>query len=448
MALNVTTFFTVIGKYVKTVNVFDGLLSTVATGQTDIENILESNSLTRLFANIPGMFTGFQNNIVNWISSTNGLVTGVINDRDFVREGIPVQGDDLNSILLALIKYMNEQGTPDTVDQSTITIGAVADNITLTAAIGELLINAQLDGITPPIAGGIATKEYKGLTSELAVTTETIYCECISKPADGSETWKLYSTAAKTGGYEIQGESPGDGPSFSTANTSSGGISVANGDFETFTTTNVPDGWTIVQGSATTDFSKNNATDFIFRGSSSLKIEDTNDVELKQQIHNVVHDKLYMASVQVGRLDTDPGTMEVTISVTNSDGTVVYGTNTDVIASPSDGDEFVPVYVHWYLDSQYDNQDVYIRILIDTFVSIPVNCYLDEVLISVPVYHNGVNFSILRGALIEFEVGDRFSSLITNDDAGTFQTYFRKVYGVQLPSASGAGETVADSLAE
>ncbi len=445
MALNVTTFFTVIGKYVKTVNVFDGLLATVSSAETDIENILESNSLTRLFANIPGMFEGFQNQIVNWMSSTNGLVSNVITDRDFVREGIPVQGDDLNSILLALIEYMNDQSTPDTILESAVDItNTINDNISATAAIGEWIINAKLDGVTPPIPGGLASKEYKNLTSELAVTTDTIYCQCISKPADGSETWKLFATAAKTGGYEIQGESPGDGPSFSTANSSSGGISVANGDFETFTTADEPDNWTMAGGAASTDFFEDNTGKFIFRGSSSLRVITTG-VSLKQQIHNVVHDKLYMLSVQCARLDTDPGSMDVVLSVEDSSGGDVYFTNTTTISSPSSGDEFVSARLHWYLDSAKDNKDVYIKILINNFVSLPVTLYLDEVLVSVPVYYNGVNFSILRGALVEFEVGDRFDTLITNDDAGVFQTYFRKTYGIQLPSD--ASPTVADSLA-
>jgi len=445
MALVVDDFFAVLGKYVKTVNVFDGLLSTVATGQTDIENILETNNLTRLFANIPGMFTGFQNNIVNWMSATNRLVSEVITDRDFVREGIPVQGDDLNSILLALIEYMNDNS--DDVNDSVIAIGSITDNITSTI-IGDWIINTKLDGITPPIPGGLASKEYKNLTSELAVTTDTIYCQCISKPADGSEQWKLFATAAKTGGYEIQGESPGDGPSFNTANTSSGGISVANGDFETFTTTNEPDGWTMAGGSGGTDYFEENAAGFIFRGSSSLQINNSG-VSLKQQIHNIIHDKLYMLSVQGIRDDTDTAgtTLDVVLSVEDSSGGDVYFTNTTQVVVPSAGDLKKPIFLHWYLDSAKDNKDVYVKILINNFSGTPPAkfIYLDEVLVSVPVYYNGINFSILRGE-VEFEVGDRFQSTITNNDDGVFQTYFRKVYGVQLPSTSGTPSQL-DSLA-
>jgi len=447
MALVVDDFFAVIGKYVKTVNVFDGLLTTVATGQTDIETILESNNLTRLFANIPNLFTGFQTHIVNWMSSTNGLVASVITDRDFVREQIPVQGEDLNSILLALIEYMNDQGTPDTVDRSAVTAGAITNNLGITDGEGDFVINMLLDGVTPPIPGGIASKEYKGELSELAVTSEIAYCQCISKPADGSEVWKLFGTASRTSGYEIQGESPGDGPSFNTANSSAGGLSVANGNMETFTTTDVPDNWTMAGGVAGTAYEENNTAVHVFRGSSSLRVNSTG-VTLKQQIFGVQHDKLYMFSLQAGRLFTDPGTLDVTLTVENSAGSTVYYNNGgQTIASPATGDEFFPVYLHWYLDSQHDNQDVYIKILIDNYQSSPTQIYLDDILVSVPVYYNGINFSMLRGATVEFEVGDRFQSTITNDDAGTFQTYFRKVFGVQLPSTAGT-PTQLDSLAE
>jgi len=442
MALNTTTFFTVLGKYIKNVNVFNGLLSTIQTGSDDIETILESNNLTRLFGPIPNLFNGFKANVVLWIERMNGLVSEIITDRDFVREQIPVQGEDLNSILLALIEYINDES--DSVTASVISVGSVSDNVTSTT-IGDLVIDTTLDGVTSPLFGGIATKEYRGLTSQMAVPSDTIYALCVAKASDGQETWNLFSTAAKTAGYQIQDEAAGPGPSIQTANSDPSSLGVGNSDFETFTTTNVPDSWTMT-GTVTTDYLENNAAKYVFRGSSSLRI-NTSGTALKQQVFSTVPNKLYMTSLQVGRNDADPASsaLDIVLSVENSDGSTVYFTKTTTINLPaSSSDVFVPAYLHWYLDDQYDPNDVYVKVLINNFALTPTVAYLDEVVVSAPSYHNGVNFSILRG-VDEFSVGDRFAVTITNNEAGVIQSYFRKGFGVQLPTSG--SPTIADSLA-
>ena len=442
MALNNTTFFTVVGKYIKTVNVFDGLLTTIQTGSDDIEGVLETNNLTRLFAEIPGLFTGYQNNVVGWIEATNGLVSEVITDRDFVREQIPVQGDSLNSILLALIEYMNDEA--DHVTASVVTIGSVTDNVTSTT-IGDLIVNKMLDGVSAPMSDGLPSREYRGLDSQLSVPDDTIYAQCTQKNDDGQEVWQLFSSAPSTGAFQVQDEAAGAGPILRTANSDAGGLGVSNGSLETYTTTDVPDGWTMT-GTVTTDYLENNTASRVFRGSSSLQI-NTTATALKQQIFNATYNKLYMLSVQVARDDTDPGgsTMDVVLSVENSDGSVVYFTSTTEIAKPAgSSDIFVPAYLHWYLDDQYDNQDVYIKILVNNFVSSPTSLWLDEVLINAPVYYNGVNFSILRG-VTEFSLGDRFAVDVDNDEAGVIQNYFRKAYRIQLPTDG--TPSIADNLA-
>jgi hypothetical protein len=446
MALVVGDFFTVLGKYVKTTNVFDGLLATIDTGQTDIENILESNNLTRLFGNIPALFTGYKSNVVLWMERTNALASEFITDRDYVREQIPVQGDDLNSILLALIKYMNDQGTPDTVLKSVVTVATVDVTGISSSTAGDLIVDKTLDGVTPPVTGGLASREYKGLESQMSVPSDTIYAECKTKVEDGQESWDLYSTAAATPGYQIQDEASGPGPTIKTANAQVGAISIANGDLEVFSTTDVPDGWTMI-GTVGSGYSENNAATFVFRGSSSLQVDDSG-TEMKQQIVGLAHEKMYMFSCQVARDSTDVGTMDVTLTVEDSAGSTEYFTNSGVaVVVPSLGDEFIVVNLFFYIDGSVDLNDVYINIAVDNFLTSPtLPLYIDEVLVTAPVYYNGVNFSILRGAS-EFQVGDRFSVAITNNQAGVFQNYFRKAYGIQLPTDTSPSETVDDTLA-
>lgn len=50
--------------------------------------------------------------------------------------------------------------------------------------------------------------------------------------------------------------------------------------------------------------------------------------------------------------------------------------------------------------------------------------------------------------IINFAVGDEFRWSTTTDDAGTFEAFFRDVWGKALPSNAAGAETIADSLAE
>lgn len=75
------------------------------------------------------------------------------------------------------------------------------------------------------------------------------------------------------------------------------------------------------------------------------------------------------------------------------------------------------------------------------------NLYLDSLAFGPAVWHGGIGAAVLAGST-QFIRGDKFTSAITNDEAGTFQTFFRRQFGVQLPSNASGSETIADSLAE
>ena len=443
MAINYTNLFTVLGKYIKTVDDHHALLSTIETLKGEIGTELENASLIRLFDSIPSTFDGFKSDVSGWISSIISQATVVLTDRDFVVEELPIINSDIESVLKGLIEDMVSQD--EDVLESTVTIGSVTDNIS-DATSGDLLVDSTLDGITSPYPNAPAVKEYLGLTSQLAVDSDTVYCECISDASgDGNETWKLFSKGSATSPYQIQEESAGEGPTLNTANSSAGLITVSNGNMETFTVADTPNNWTMT-GTVTTDYSENNASSYIFRNTSSLAIS-TSGTSLKQQLNNVTKSKMYLTSLQVARPDTDVGTMDVVISIENSDGSTVYKTNTTTVSVPSSSsDLFIPVKLYWWVDDSVDTNDVYLKITVNNFVSSPtLDLYIDEVLTTCPVYYNGVNFTVLRGKT-KYIVGDRFSVNISNDNAGTIQTFFRRAYDVQLRTIS-SGPSINDSLA-
>lgn len=71
--------------------------------------------------------------------------------------------------------------------------------------------------------------------------------------------------------------------------------------------------------------------------------------------------------------------------------------------------------------------------------------YIDDAVFKPADYGGGIAVAVVRGA-VPFVRDDRFSWDVANDNAGVFQTFFRDVFGFQLPSS--ASPTIADALAE
>lgn len=72
--------------------------------------------------------------------------------------------------------------------------------------------------------------------------------------------------------------------------------------------------------------------------------------------------------------------------------------------------------------------------------------YIDSFAFGPMNYFNGYAVSVIAGQT-PLVTGDEYTVAVANDQAGKFQEFFRKYYGVQLPSNSAGGETIADALA-
>jgi len=70
---------------------------------------------------------------------------------------------------------------------------------------------------------------------------------------------------------------------------------------------------------------------------------------------------------------------------------------------------------------------------------------IDDVALVPCTLHGGVSFAAFAGAS-PFVVGDFFTVVVSNDEAGVFQTLFGRLFDIQLPSATGAAETIDDAL--
>ena len=77
-------------------------------------------------------------------------------------------------------------------------------------------------------------------------------------------------------------------------------------------------------------------------------------------------------------------------------------------------------------------------------LDIGVDVFIDSIAFGPVTYHGGIHAVVIAG-VDDWLKGDYYTFTVANNDAGVFQTYFRKNYQFQLPSSG--SPTILDSLA-
>ena len=449
MAINYTTLFTVLGKYVKSINTFEGYFSELSTDQTDIEGVLEANNLSRLNSGLPTMFDKFKDDIEFWINSVQSETTRVLTDREFIQDNLSTKNTSRNEILTELANDMDANS--ETIKNSLqleptdVAFGSTSKTITR---------NYYLDNSSSPLPKAILPDYYgsavppaNGPPSELNTKDVTLYVECISAETEGEETFVIYPETTGSLPYKKFTETPTYRSTLRIADFNA--INIVNSDLGAFTVTDVPDGWTMSGGSSTTDYGKYNTT---YRGDSALAIK-TNSVSMSQNTF-VEESTSYSFSCRlahpdlVDTTDTNPsshGSVSVTLSVS--------GHNKDNSTWSESGIENSTISSKWALAEHTfvtnKNHDPTRPVTISlTFSNLSTDNWtiVDEITIVPRQFYDGISYTIHKGQSNEvFEIGDKTSFSYTAVNNGVFQEFFRKTYGLQLPSEN--SPTIADSLA-
>ncbi len=452
MAINFTDLFTVIGKYIKTLNTLFGKLTEITTGLSDIEGVLEANTLNRLTVDLHLTFERMKRDVEGWTNDIIGeLREVVITDRAFVRDKLVLQNTDFNSIMQEVINEMNSQAKD--VLLSTMTGLTTQTSLIEGKDTVILLTDPKLDAISSPVDNALSSLEYINENSQFFMPAD-LFLECATAPSDGEETLRWIAKDPDTNSYKDQAESPGVSSTFPLAQSEN--KLETNVDFEEFVN-DKPVGWNI-DGTASTDFIKYNVS---FRENHSLVIKGK-ATTIIQPIEGLEAGKGYFVSLRVsddvlpidnlgikGAGNTDTITFLLTFINKN-------GSKSIITHSPLAVNAFG--IVRWYSPSLFfvvpksaKPEGAILSITITPF-STPSGDWImvDEAVVSQARYFNGFAYSVTRGELKDrLEIGDRNLSndpfTLTNDNAGVFQTFFRKAYGYQLPTA--ASPTIADSLA-
>jgi hypothetical protein len=443
--------FTHLGKLVKHYNQFQDDAIDGSTGlNADRKEILDAFQASDQDLAIDGLVQAYERWKSEYVARRALLAAFALarlEDRTTVLDEIGAATTDPGEILAKLLETMNEDAA--TIESSVVSVGSVSadgDN----AGGGVILSTNVLDGATSPGAiNGVvfpSQVKYDGLTTELCAPSQRFV---LRVAADS------FHDDLDEGSEEIawEGMLPDDPHGISEDGT--GVVAtiqpihadtpnhVSNADFESFTS-NVPDDWTLVSGvagtnvlAATSAQAAHGSDALLFQGNASATA-----IEIKQAIpkSNVIARKRYCVTVKLKKNSASTGTVTIQfegtgytaggsekISVNASSLATSYALHHFFVTMPAVIPTDFRLVIRWNGGTPGSSEKVYI----------------DDLGVGPVYYGGGVGVVAVRNSGA-FARDDRFEFTVTNTE-GVFQTFFRRAFGVQLPSD--ASPTISDTLA-
>ena len=242
------------------------------------------------------------------------------------------------------------------------------------------------------------------------------------------------------------------------------GNMLTNSDFYPFTVANTPDNFTILVGAAGTDI-LSEAT-IVYRdstkalrikgdGATLTSIAQTFGVSSGGTTTTLAPNTVY--AVNFFARDSGAGAAAGVLELSLVDGSNVIVTDD----AATDNKKQVSVAT---LTASYVAYNFFIRtpkvlpstqklrIRLSTALTSTESIYVADVAMvqATQMYQGGPWCAIFAGST-QFAKGDKFTLAVANDLAGDFQTYFERAFdmrtlGLQLPSDTGAAETIVDTL--
>lgn len=444
MAINYTNLFTMLGKLVKGVNNVKTYYGELDTDVGAVQTAYSTYSQFNLLQRIPDTWRNFKENVYGWIGQINGQAFSLLTDRELILKELPIgSGASIQEVMPLLMANMvaNSQH----VTKSVVTIGSVTTT-SVNASVGEAFVDGVLDGYTAPGAGMSPSKSYNGLTTQMAEDdTVSLICTQDSESGgtlEGYESFQWTGLPTNSGLYHYLSFGTGSNVTLQPLNSYT---FITNGEFESFST-NTPTAWTIVSGTVGTHILKE--TSVVQRGSSSLKYtgdgtQATISISQAPVLSQLIPLKRYMVGVWVrGTSATANGTLTIQFEGTGYTAGATEKIEMDATA--------LSAATTWSLKKFYINlpleipDDFKLVVKVTGTLTTAKSVYIDGLVLGPVNYVNGVNVAIVAGKN-KFLKGDKFTFTLSNNDAGVFQTWFRKATGYQIPTDN--SPAISDSLA-
>jgi hypothetical protein len=447
-AAGYTDLFEDVGKMLKYLNVYRAYASTSLIADHDaIAVVLNTNLRYDILSGLPEQYVGFRDGATGWVNSLASRIERRLMHFDTIINNLPITGvAGIQEVLAELIVDMITE--EEDVKACVVTIGAVAADPE-NAGDATVLTTKILDGYSSPRAGFPPHMSYRGINSQLAVTSETIMLvastDSKTGATEGREQWSVAGSTTGSSSFDWRNEGSGNGPTITTGN---GAGILTNGGFESFSTANTPDNWTIGGGVPGTDIFKE--TSSVKRGISALKFTGDGIVDpllISQAVSStqVNTKRSYCVACWVkGTAGIVAGNLLIQFSGTGYTPGVTEKINMDATA--------LAAQTTYGLKSFFVNipadipSNFALEIRITGGLTAAKDVLIDGLVLTPTTWHGGIGIAIVAGATPVI-IGDRFSFSVANDNAGVFQTFMRKKFGIQLPSQTDASETQPDSLA-
>lgn len=421
--------FTRLGKLVKYIHAWIAYQGTTLMGSgSGADEILDQfNDRRDLVGGVQGNFEGFASAMEGWESQLKRVADGVLADLQ----------SELNSpsaapatILPLLAQRMIADG--QTLDASTVS-ASLSSTATTNVGNGVLLLSVLGPDGQP----------------DQRIFSETLTVRCsddrFGGASAGQERLRITGfPAQRVTSYRTQGSG-----SYEGLTVSAGANLLANGDFETFTTANTPDNWTLGTGAVAGSTVLAEST-LLHAATSTAALRlasnaTTSAMTVSQSLSDAVHVyRRYAAGVWLRKNGTVNAGSTLQIAIKGTGFTTVNLFNAD----PSTLTTAYALHSAWFGTAEQIPSDLRMEI---AWTNATASGATGQVLIDDAAVVAGVSFSyvyyaIFRGS-VDLVVGDEWTVTTTNDEAGVFQSFFGRFYDAQLPSVTNGSETIADSLA-
>lgn len=439
-----TGLFTHLGKIVKRINVYEGLPDTDLPADLDaLLTILQgSGGQDAVAEGLVSSYDGIMSSVDSWRNTLLGYATKRLRDPATVIQELELYTNDLATVFARLITQMTVDSK--TIDKSTVSLGTVTP-AAANQGNGTVLVSKVLDGYSRPTKYTPGHPLYAGVDSELGVPAETMTLVCAADSendgrTEGQESFLWYGETEYPH-FSYRTEGSGQGPTIATVQAAS---LLNNLDFESFST-NTPSNWTIANGTAGTHIFAETGAANVYHGSKSIKFLGTGaqaviGISQAFPVSQLRPLRRYLCTIRY-KAASVPAAGTILIQPTGT-GFTAGSTEKFTVAAAA-------FSTSWALASFYINlpaiipSDFALTVTITGTLSNGVAVYFDNLAFAPVEWHGGVNLGIVAGST-RFMRGDKFTFTVANDTAGVFQEFFRRGYGLQLPSSG--SPTINDSL--